>query len=201
VQDENDGTAGASDWPSPMPGPSANLHRVWGVQLGNGNLQINIWMPTFMKQKLAASRGRSLANVREAKGPIRMQRSIAVWGAPGTGKTTYLAALNIALAQGRQNWALTGADEASTQWLARATGELVTLSFPVATQGIASHERSGVEGNGLVTTADWSALAEWVTAGAIIYGAFLWTWRYRQAATDGSPAPGPRWRSVFCTAR
>ena len=33
-----------------------------------------------------------------------------------------------------------------------------------------------------MTADDWQAIAEWVTASVVIYGAFVWTWRRRNAA-------------------
>lgn len=35
-----------------------------------------------------------------------------------------------------------------------------------------------------MTAADWSALAEWVVAATVIYGAAMWSWRHMRAAAD-----------------
>jgi hypothetical protein len=67
----------------------------------------------------------------------RDEHSVAMWGAPTSGKTTYLAALSIALAQQDDAWKLVGADGASTEALVKLT---MTISrdraFPPATKGI-----------------------------------------------------------------
>ena len=47
----------------------------------------------------------------------RTEYGISMWGAPGSGKTTFLAALNIALTRWGKDWKVIGADEASTQKL------------------------------------------------------------------------------------
>lgn len=39
--------------------------------------------------------------------------------------------------------------------------------------------RNGAEEGGLVTAADWQALAEWVTAGAVLYAVITWAWGRR----------------------
>ena len=59
---------------------------------------------------------------------------VAMWGPPRSGKTTFLAALNIALA--RQNpvgWRLVGIDTPSTQTLVTLTTDLANRRFPRAT--------------------------------------------------------------------
>ena len=52
--------------------------------------------------------------------------SITMWGAPATGKTTFLAALSIALIRFGSVWCVNGADEASTDMLIRLTTGLAT---------------------------------------------------------------------------
>jgi hypothetical protein len=61
--------------------------------------------------------------------------AISILGPPGSGKTTFLAAFQIALLrQSNLGWALRGADEASTQALVGMTNTLIAdRHFPVAT--------------------------------------------------------------------
>jgi hypothetical protein len=61
--------------------------------------------------------------------------SIALLGAPATGKSTFVAALRIALLRHiREDWALSGADEASTRALIASMNELTSEhQFPHAT--------------------------------------------------------------------
>jgi hypothetical protein len=61
-------------------------------------------------------------------------RRITVWGAPSTGKTTFLAAINVALERQQEPWRLIGADEASAEALTRFERALITdRIFPGAT--------------------------------------------------------------------
>jgi hypothetical protein len=70
-------------------------------------------------------------------GEGRPEHSVAMWGAPTSGKTTFLAALSIALARQEQDWKVIGADEASTETLIRLTTALARdRRFPQATSGI-----------------------------------------------------------------
>jgi hypothetical protein len=67
----------------------------------------------------------------------RTEYGISMWGAPGSGKTTFLAALNIALTRWGRDWKVIGADEASTQKLISLTTSLTRdHAFPLATAGI-----------------------------------------------------------------
>lgn len=62
---------------------------------------------------------------------------IAMWGAQGSGKTTFLAALNIALTQQGRGWTMTAADDASEELLIQMSDALSgKREFPPATQGI-----------------------------------------------------------------
>ncbi|MBB5152864.1 hypothetical protein [Saccharopolyspora phatthalungensis] len=65
------------------------------------------------------------------------QLRIGLWGPPGSGKTTFLAALKIAttLKSGEQmNWIMNGADDASANFLQDSMYQLTTAKvFPVAT--------------------------------------------------------------------
>ena len=62
-------------------------------------------------------------------------RRVTVWGAPSTGKTTFLAALNVALDRQNEPWRVIGTDEAAAQALARFERAIVKdRVFPEATQ-------------------------------------------------------------------
>lgn len=64
-------------------------------------------------------------------------RRITVWGAPSTGKTTFLAAVNVALDRQNEPWRLIGADEASAEALTSFERALITeRRFPAATTGV-----------------------------------------------------------------
>jgi hypothetical protein len=58
---------------------------------------------------------------------------IAMWGAPRSGKTTFLAALGIALTRQRSPWTVTGADESSVNILVDLTTNLAQRRFPRVT--------------------------------------------------------------------
>ena len=64
------------------------------------------------------------------------EHSIAMWGAPGSGKSTFLAALGIAIALHGEGWSLAGRDQASTEMLISLTRRLTGGAFPMATAGI-----------------------------------------------------------------
>jgi hypothetical protein len=66
----------------------------------------------------------------------RPEHSIAMFGAPTSGKTTFLAALSIALARQGSEWKVVGTDDASTDTLIKLTTALGDHTFPPATQGI-----------------------------------------------------------------
>ncbi|MFC4908608.1 hypothetical protein [Actinomadura gamaensis] len=62
------------------------------------------------------------------------QTSIGIWGAPQSGKTTFLAALRIAMSLGEPGWRLDGANDGSTAFLASSTDQLSEQRvFPSAT--------------------------------------------------------------------
>lgn len=52
------------------------------------------------------------------------KHNIAMWGAPASGKTTFITALDIALTRRESEWTVVGADDASTDFLIRATAAL-----------------------------------------------------------------------------
>jgi energy-coupling factor transporter ATP-binding protein EcfA2 len=62
---------------------------------------------------------------------------IGLWGAPGSGKTTFMAALNVAVSRAQQDLLMYGVDEESTEFLARNTAILTNQRrFPAATQSL-----------------------------------------------------------------
>jgi hypothetical protein len=71
--------------------------------------------------------------------PPRPVIRIGLWGAPGSGKTTFLAALRTAALLGSENgtWTMMGADDEASEFLTRMTDILVhQRQFPPASQGI-----------------------------------------------------------------
>jgi energy-coupling factor transporter ATP-binding protein EcfA2 len=69
-----------------------------------------------------------------------VDRSIAMWGPPSSGKTTFLAALSIALQRRKYGLRLRGADEASELALINMMKELTRhQEFPDATEGIETY--------------------------------------------------------------
>ncbi|TYB43965.1 ATP-binding protein [Actinomadura chibensis] len=63
--------------------------------------------------------------------------NIAMWGTPGSGKTTFLGALSIALSLQDQGWKLVGGDLPSTDALIKLATDLAgQRRFPRPTQGI-----------------------------------------------------------------
>ena len=75
----------------------------------------------------------SALDSRQAAGaPVR----VALWGPPGSGKTTFLSALYIAVARSRHQLMIYGADDESTDFLIEgAMGLTRDRSFPPATRG------------------------------------------------------------------
>ncbi|MEU6796784.1 hypothetical protein ABZ907_34250 [Nonomuraea wenchangensis] len=61
---------------------------------------------------------------------------ITVWGAPGSGKTTFLAALNVAMARSELDWAFVAKNEESGIWLTTMTDQLVNREFPQPTTAV-----------------------------------------------------------------
>ena len=62
--------------------------------------------------------------------------NIGLWGAPQSGKTTFLSAINIALERSNVDLRLFGTDDASADFLAEQTDLLHTRAFPGATQAV-----------------------------------------------------------------
>jgi hypothetical protein len=66
-----------------------------------------------------------------------ISHDVAMWGAAGCGKTTFLAALDIALTRVDGDWKVIGADSASTEVLTSLSRSLTTEHrFPLATLGV-----------------------------------------------------------------
>ena len=76
------------------------------------------------------------SNRTPAPGPVRSLGRVGLWGAPGSGKTTFLAALNIAVNRARnQDLMIFGVDDGSTDFLVQNTAMLTQeRRFPPATQ-------------------------------------------------------------------
>jgi hypothetical protein len=81
--------------------------------------------------------------------------SIAMLGAPSSGKTTFLAALSIALARHQKDWKVIGADKASADKLIDLTTQLTRHhAFPPATANIEAYQWLLV-GHVTYTTTRW----------------------------------------------
>jgi hypothetical protein len=76
------------------------------------------------------------SNRAPAPGPVRSLGRIGLWGAPGSGKTTFLAALQIAVNRAQdRNLMIFGVDDGSTDFLVDNTAMLTQQRrFPPATQ-------------------------------------------------------------------
>lgn len=69
------------------------------------------------------------------------EAGITMWGPPASGKTTFLAALTIALTQHRDGWSMLGTDEASSRALTKLTTDLASKgTFPEPTIGIEEYQ-------------------------------------------------------------
>jgi hypothetical protein len=67
--------------------------------------------------------------------PARISQRVGIWGAPGTGKSTFLASLFVAVIRGQQQLQIYGANQDSTRYLVQNTSTLADqLRFPEATQ-------------------------------------------------------------------
>jgi hypothetical protein len=79
-------------------------------------------------------------------GRVPASHSITMWGPPSTGKTTFLAALSVALIRRGPVWRVRGESEDSTKRLIELTTGLTDArGFPQATEGI-GHYRWALEG-------------------------------------------------------
>jgi hypothetical protein len=73
----------------------------------------------------------------ERKANEQYKHSIAMWGPPGSGKTTFLAALSVALNRNGLGWKIYGGDEGSEKQLIQMNTQLVSgRTFPRGTVGI-----------------------------------------------------------------
>lgn len=133
---------GAPDGSANRPG-TVNVRNAQGLQVGSRNIQVNIWLSlTGRRQPSARERrgGRSAASdAASRRGPrpevIGGRQRIALLGTSGSGKTTFLAALNVALTLNPE-WTLRGANDRSARALTGMTEALVGGNFPPATPGI-----------------------------------------------------------------
>lgn len=76
-------------------------------------------------------------------GETTLGKGITMWGAPATGKTTFLAALYTALLDQETGWRLRGADEQSTEVLISFTNTLAEKGvYPLPTANIKNYRWS-----------------------------------------------------------
>jgi hypothetical protein len=76
-------------------------------------------------------------NTQPAPPATRVLRRIGLWGAPRSGKTTYLAALNVAVTRSERELLIFGTDDEATAFLADSTDMLTReRRFPDATQAL-----------------------------------------------------------------
>jgi hypothetical protein len=68
----------------------------------------------------------------------RGDRNIGLWGAPGSGKTTFLGALSNAILESHLDLRLFGVDDESTDFMIAMTDLLNRREFPPATQAVRS---------------------------------------------------------------
>jgi Double-GTPase 1 len=111
----------------------AHLGRAQGVQVGTGNIQVNIWL-TSLAGRDPMSESQPTHSRSAARVAPRRENSITLWGAPASGKTTFLAALNVALTRNSE-WTIRGASESDTYHLSAMTDQFVSGIFPQATMG------------------------------------------------------------------
>ncbi len=70
-------------------------------------------------------------------GPVKKNRKIGLWGASGSGKTSFLAALFVAVNQAPGQWNIIGDNPASVRFATRMTESLTQRHvFPPKTEGI-----------------------------------------------------------------
>jgi hypothetical protein len=98
----------------------------------------------------ARGRGRQAPPPPAAEPPLPetvLEKGVTMWGASATGKTSFLAALYIALLDQQTGWRLRGDDTASVQELTRLTNQLTNKGvFPQATRDLRKFRWSLVGG-------------------------------------------------------
>jgi hypothetical protein len=124
-------------------GAPLNVHAPRGIPVSDHHAQTDLGQPSVTapvrhQTHAPAPRPSSARIPADPAGrPACLERGITLWGPIASGKTTYLAALNTALAKASPPWTLTGADPANTELLIEMTASLVgRRQFPEATQGI-----------------------------------------------------------------
>jgi hypothetical protein len=80
-------------------------------------------------------RGFALQSVRRAQLTADRHFRVGMLGPIASGKTTYLAVLDFALARSTDSWVIRGADQAAEQFLSQHVMMLAQQRFPEATQG------------------------------------------------------------------
>ena len=115
-----------------------------GVLIGNDSMQVSPGSQTAdeMRQDSGNSPRTPESSVGTSNDAVRRSaysKRIAFWGPVASGKTTYLAALDVALRKATPPWTLTGLDKASTDSLSELTAGIVERScFPNSTHSIDS---------------------------------------------------------------
>ena len=125
-----DALAGSEGEGSQRAGATHQVHGASGMVIGDNNTQINYYGDQPASGEEVELPGGIAAS------PVRTSR-VAFWGAPGSGKTTYLAALNLAARDARPHWTVRGNTEAGTMALSEWTIDIVRgRRFPYATVGL-----------------------------------------------------------------
>jgi hypothetical protein len=128
-------------------GPSIKISGAQGVLYGDNSHQTNNWysiVVSFAERVRTYVTGPDRTHGQAwlagepsgggASGVIRIERNIVLWGAPGSGKTTYLAALGTALSSAVPSWTLRCTDSASRMKITGLQQELLTRGrFPAHT--------------------------------------------------------------------
>ena len=130
-------------------GPSVKISGAQGVLYGDNSHQTNNWysiVVSFTERVRTYIAGPDRTHGQawlvgqpsegdgNAADVIQIRRNIVLWGAPQSGKTTYLAALGSALASAAPPWTLTCTDSASRQMITGLQRELLTRGrFPPST--------------------------------------------------------------------
>jgi hypothetical protein len=120
-----------------------NVQESSGVQVGDYNVQINFGQSPVADSLADVGGGGTVTSgmAPQVGGQvIPSDLAVTLWGPTASGKTTYLGALNVAVAKASPRWTLTGADAVSTQALIGMTADLVGRGqFPRATADISEY--------------------------------------------------------------